>query len=389
MPGGKGYLNSLTNILNHVRVERPTERQFIEWMMVEYGLKNERTAKGIFRMIKNFGLLKVEYGRLSLTDLSINFLKSGDRKIILKALCDNVVGLKDILWWLHKRIMSDDEIFQKLNDEYNLNWKTMRGAFYRRLRWLVELNCVKKIDKKYVLTDFGKKFVEEILLTAKPEPAMSPIKQFEEKLRKYVKKVLRNIERRPNMSEADTKSVIIEPLLELLGWDVRDISEVEREFLVPGGKYGEHVDIALKVHGKPALFIEAKAVRVDLEDKMAQQVINYAIMGNVEWCMLTNGRELRLYNAFWRVKGIKERLFMRLKLEDYVKNIDRLMLLSKESLKTGKLTEEGMQVYVGKLTSLWLRENEEKIVEEVLKMDPAVPKEKIKEAIRHIISHVS
>ena len=319
MPGGKGYLNSLTNILNHVRVERPTERQFIEWMMVEYGLKNKRTAKGIFRMIKNFGLLKVEYGRLSLTDLSINFLKSGDRKIILKALCDNVVGLKDILWWLHKRIMSDDEIFQKLNDEYNLNWKTMRGAFYRRLRWLVELNCVKKIDKKYVLTDFGKKFVEEILLTAKPEPAMSPIKQFEEKLRKYVKKVLRNIERRPNMSEADTKSVIIEPLLELLGWDVRDISEVEREFLVPGGKYGERVDIALKVHGKPALFIEAKAVRVDLEDKMAQQVINYAIMGNVEWCMLTNGRELRLYNAFWRVKGIEERLFMRLKLEDYVK----------------------------------------------------------------------
>ena len=65
------------------------------------------------------------------------------------------------------------------------------------------------------------------------------------------------------------------------------------------------------------------------------------------------------------------------------------MLLSKESLKTGKLTEEGMQVYVSKLTSLWLRENEEKIVEEVLKMDPAVPKEKIKEAIRHIISHVS
>jgi len=157
MPGGKGYLNSLTNILNHVRVERPTERQFIEWMMVEYGLKNKRTAKGIFRIIKNFGLLKVEYGRLSLTDLSINFLKSGDRKIILKALCDNVVGLKDILCWLHKRIMSDDEIFQKLIDEYNLHWKTMRGAFYRRIRWLVELNCVKKIDKKYVLTDFGKK----------------------------------------------------------------------------------------------------------------------------------------------------------------------------------------------------------------------------------------
>ena len=195
--------------------------------------------------------------------------------------------------------------------------------------------------------------------------------------------------RRPNMSEADTKSIIVEPLLELLGWNVRDIDDVEREFLVPGGKYGERVDMALKVHGKPALFIEAKAVRVDLEDKMAQQVINYAIMGNVEWCMLTNGRELRLYNAFWRVKGIEERLFMRLRLEDYVKNIDRLMLLSKESLKTGRLMEEGMQVYVGKLTSLWLRENEEKIVEEVLKIDPAVPKEKIKEAIRHIISHVS
>ena len=385
MPGGKGYVGTLIEFLNHVKDEKPNREKFLSWIMVKYKLSDRSYAENVFRMLKLFGFIEEKDGQLLLTNLSEKFLMTRNKEIVLRALCEHVLGVDDILNWLCEAPMTLNDVFKKLVIKHALSWKSMCQV-RQRLLWLAELNCIKRVGKKYVLTDFGRAFIKKKSLPpVRPEVA----EPFEERLRKYVDEALRSIKRRPNMSEADTKSIIVEPLLELLGWNVRDIDDVEREFSVPGGKYGERVDIALKVRGKPALFIEAKAVRVDLEDKMAQQVINYAVMGNVEWCMLTNGRELRLYNAFWRVKGIEERLFMRLKLEDYVKNVDRLMLLSKESLKTGRLMEEGMQVYVSKLTSLWLRENEEKIVEEVLKMDPSVPKEKIKEAIRHIISHVS
>jgi len=60
------------------------------------------------------------------------------------------------------------------------------------------------------------------------------------------------------IGEQNTKASLVEPLFEALGWDIRDLDEVQREFkATPRDK---PVDYALKLLRKPRLFIEAKGL---------------------------------------------------------------------------------------------------------------------------------
>ena len=63
----------------------------------------------------------------------------------------------------------------------------------------------------------------------------------------------------------NTKASLIEPLLEALGWDIRDFDEVHRDFRAkPSDK---PVDYALKMLRRPRLFMEAKALGENLCDR--------------------------------------------------------------------------------------------------------------------------
>jgi predicted type IV restriction endonuclease len=58
-------------------------------------------------------------------------------------------------------------------------------------------------------------------------------------------------------NEANTKALLIEPMLSALGWDTTDVDQVEREYRV----YDKTaLDYALKIDDELRLFIEAKAV---------------------------------------------------------------------------------------------------------------------------------
>lgn len=98
------------------------------------------------------------------------------------------------------------------------------------------------------------------------------------------------------LGEQNTKASLIEPVLEALGWDIRDPDEVHREFK-PTPKDCP-VDYALKLLRKPRLFVEAKGLGETLSDrKWIAQVLGYATVAGVEWCVLTDGDEYRFYNA--------------------------------------------------------------------------------------------
>ena len=48
--------------------------------------------------------------------------------------------------------------------------------------------------------------------------------------------------------------------------------------------------------GKPRLFVEAKALGRNLDDpKWASQIMGYASVAGVEWVVLTDGNEYRIY----------------------------------------------------------------------------------------------
>src|SRR4051812_42559551 len=89
-------------------------------------------------------------------------------------------------------------------------------------------------------------------------------------------------------NEANTKALLIEPLIAALGWNPIDLDVVEREVKVFEGTY---LDYALKVEGKPRVYVEAKGIKENLDDKkFIAQTLNYANNDGVVWCVLTNGR---------------------------------------------------------------------------------------------------
>ena len=96
-------------------------------------------------------------------------------------------------------------------------------------------------------------------------------------------------------NEANTKVLLIEPLLAALGWDVGDLDAVEREYRVYDNT---SLDYALKIDGKPRLYVEAKAIGKNLDDKQfIAQTVNYANNEGVLWCVLTNGLVYRVYKT--------------------------------------------------------------------------------------------
>jgi predicted type IV restriction endonuclease len=101
------------------------------------------------------------------------------------------------------------------------------------------------------------------------------------------------------LNEQNTKASLIDPILRAVGWDTGDWEEVQREFKAQSGD--NPVDYALMDvrTQSPLLFIEAKALGENLEDrKWIGQILTYANVANVRWVVLTNGDEYRLYDAY-------------------------------------------------------------------------------------------
>lgn len=113
------------------------------------------------------------------------------------------------------------------------------------------------------------------------------------------------------LNESDTKRLLVEPLLEALGWDVRSFDDLRMEYAVAGSR----VDYALLLSGKPVLFVEAKPLGSNLDDeRWISQTINYANSVGVEWCVLTNGVDYGIYRVHEQVPA-PQKLFRRVTLE--------------------------------------------------------------------------
>lgn len=143
--------------------------------------------------------------------------------------------------------------------------------------------------------------------------------------------------RQNGLNEQNTKASLIEPVLEVLGWEIRDPDEVHREFR-PKGR-DKPVDYALKLLRKPRLFLEAKGLGESLADrKWIGQVLGYAVVAGVEWCVLTDGNEYRFYNAIAAVDA-DDKMFYRIKLTETPQDecVRALTLMSRANLEENLL----------------------------------------------------
>ncbi|NHQ74579.1 hypothetical protein HAT86_08890 [Roseovarius gahaiensis] len=127
-------------------------------------------------------------------------------------------------------------------------------------------------------------------------------------------RILSYRDRRVRLTESDTIRVLILPVLEALGWDLQDVEEVRSEYRHTAAD--NPVDYALFLHSTPALFVEAKALGVSLDDrKPLLQTLNYANAAGVDWYVLTNGAAWRIYKVHAPVEA-EEKLFLTVLLDD-------------------------------------------------------------------------
>lgn len=135
-----------------------------------------------------------------------------------------------------------------------------------------------------------------------------------------------------DVSEADTVTLVKDLLSELFGYD--KYAELTSEHCIRG----TYCDLAVKINDKLVLLIEVKSVGSELDDRHVKQIVDYAANQGVEWVILTNAAEWRLYNVLF-AKPIDKRLIAQIDILtlDVRKDatIDSIFPFSKEGFSKG------------------------------------------------------
>jgi len=103
-------------------------------------------------------------------------------------------------------------------------------------------------------------------------------------------------------TEEATKTSVVLPFIQVLGFDVFNLEEVVPEFIADVGiKKGEKIDFALKIDRKIAILIEVKPITMSLGAAQYSQLYRYFAVAEAKLAILTNGRE------FWFFSDIEEK----------------------------------------------------------------------------------
>ncbi|MDI6901533.1 MAG: type I restriction enzyme HsdR N-terminal domain-containing protein [Anaerosomatales bacterium] len=94
-----------------------------------------------------------------------------------------------------------------------------------------------------------------------------------------------------------------------LGWDAFD--NLTGEYRIKG----TYADFVIRKDGKHFAIIEVKAVATTLNEKHLYQAVSYAANQGVEWVILTNGAEWRLYRVLFN-KPVEHELVFEVSLLD-------------------------------------------------------------------------
>jgi predicted type IV restriction endonuclease len=125
-------------------------------------------------------------------------------------------------------------------------------------------------------------------------------------------------------------------LTDVLGYDL--FKDLTKEFQIRE----RFCDVAVKVNGAVRFLIEVKSMALALSDRHIEQAENYASRAGIQWVVLTNGLDWRLYHLTFDSTGIEHDLAFECTLGpdlDFEQSWECLSILSHESVVNGDLAD--------------------------------------------------
>ncbi|MDR5657746.1 type I restriction enzyme HsdR N-terminal domain-containing protein [Halodesulfurarchaeum sp. HSR-GB] len=137
----------------------------------------------------------------------------------------------------------------------------------------------------------------------------------------------------PQMDEANTKAAILRNFLELLGWDIP--MNTQLEFSIDAFRQTYKVDYALVLDAAPVAFMEAKGADTTLTESHENQIDSYMTNANVNYGILTNGKEYRFFQRRVNSSDVSVSRVGKTQLEELPKKLPVLRAFTKEAIESG------------------------------------------------------
>jgi predicted type IV restriction endonuclease len=179
-------------------------------------------------------------------------------------------------------------------------------------------------------------------------------------LEDYVERSQSLLESSPQMDEQNTQRKVIEPLLELLGWEMLS-PEVELEYSVQMGVGTKKADYALMLEGTPVVFVEAKGADTTITSGYRDQLTSYMRQTGVDWGILTNGRELQLFKRKQDGRRPDEISLGTIPLDELPDRVGLLQAFTRTSIESGESETIAENIETTRRAANELRENKERI----------------------------
>lgn len=131
-----------------------------------------------------------------------------------------------------------------------------------------------------------------------------------------------------DINESDTVTIITDILCNVLGYEKYE--DITSEYAIKK----TYCDLAVKANGKVQFLMECKAAGIELKDDHVRQAIGYCAGSGIEWVVLTNAVEWRVYRVIF-AQPVEKVLVYSFNFADLqgkdIKSLENLYYLSKEA----------------------------------------------------------
>ena len=159
-------------------------------------------------------------------------------------------------------------------------------------------------------------------------------------------------------TEEATKTALVLPFIQALGYDVFNPLEVVPEYTCDiGTKRGEKIDYAILQDGKPIVLIECKHCKDDLSVHEGQ-LLRYFHVSHSKFGILTNGINFRFYTDIDTPNKMDEKPFLDINMLDLRENqVAELKRFHKSYFNVESILESASELkYTSELKNLFAKE---------------------------------